>query len=259
MTAAGVLLRRHDPHVVEVVLDRPDALNAVSTSLAHELTAVLAALAIDVEVRAVVLSSSSARAFCAGADLKERATFSDDELLAQRPTIRSLFSALLGMPQPTIAAVAGFALGGGFELALSCDLMVAEASAVFGLPEVTVGLVPGGGGTQLLARRVGLGVATDLVLTGRKIAATEALELGIVNRLVASARDEALALASTIAANAPVAVRAAKRALGAGFGLPLVDALGLEDAAWRTAAVSADRREGIAAFVAKRPAVWSGE
>jgi enoyl-CoA hydratase/carnithine racemase len=259
MTAAGVLLRRHDPHVVEVVLDRPDALNAVSTSLAHELTAVLAALATDVETRAVVLSSSSARAFCAGADLKERATFSDDELLAQRPTIRSLFSALLDLPQPTIAAVAGFALGGGFELALSCDLIVAEASAVFGLPEVTVGLVPGGGGTQLLARRVGLGVATDLVLTGRKIAATEALELGIVNRLVASARDEALALASTIAANAPVAVRAAKRALGAGLGLPLVDALGLEDAAWRTAAVSADRREGIAAFVAKRPAVWSGQ
>jgi enoyl-CoA hydratase/carnithine racemase len=259
MTAAGVLLRRHDPHVVEVVLDRPDALNAVSTSLAHELTAVLAALATDVETRAVVLSSSSARAFCAGADLKERATFSDDELLAQRPTIRSLFSALLDLPQPTIAAVAGFALGGGFELALSCDLIVAEASAVFGLPEVTVGLVPGGGGTQLLARRVGLGVATDLVLTGRKIAATEALQLGIVNRLVAPARDEALALASAIAANAPVAVRAAKRALGGGFGLPLVDALELEDAAWRTAAVSADRREGIAAFVAKRPAVWSGE
>ncbi len=254
-----MLLRRHDPHVVEVVLDRPDALNAVSTSLAGELTAALAAVATDRETRAVVLSSSSARAFCAGADLKERATFSDDELLAQRPTIRSLFSTLLEMPQPTIAAVAGFALGGGFELALSCDLIVADANAVFGLPEVTVGLVPGGGGTQLLARRVGLGVATDLVLTGRKIAASEAFELGIVNRLAASAGDEALALASAIAANAPIAVQAAKRALRAGFGLPLADALGLEDAAWREAAVSADRREGIAAFVAKRPAVWSGE
>ena len=207
----------------------------------------------------MVLSSSSARAFCVGADLKERANFSDDELLAQRPAIRSLFSALLDMPQPTIAAVAGFALGGGFELALSCDLIVADATAVFGLPEVTVGLVPGGGGTQLLARRIGLGAATDLVLTGRKVAAQEAVHLGIVNRPVTSVGDESLALAAVIAANAPVAVQAAKRVLAAGFGLPLSEALSLEDAAWRAAAVSADRREGIAAFVAKRPAVWSGE
>lgn len=259
MTAAGVVLRRHDPHVVEVVLDRPDALNAVSTSLAREFTAVLAGVAADRETRAVVLSSSSARAFCVGADLKERATFSDDELLAQRPTIRSLFAALLDMPQPTVAAVSGFALGGGFELALSCDLIVADATAVFGLPEVTVGLVPGGGGTQLLARRVGLGVATDVVLTGRKVAAAEALGLGIVNRLATSVGDEALALASVLASNAPLAVQAAKRALAAGFGLPLGEALSLEDSAWRAAAVSADRREGIAAFVSKRPAVWSGE
>jgi enoyl-CoA hydratase/carnithine racemase len=259
MTAAGVVVRRHDPHVVEVVLDRPDALNAVSTSLAYELTGVLIALADDRETRAVVLSSSSARAFCVGADLKERATFSDDELLAQRPTIRSLFSALLDLPQPTIAAVAGFALGGGFELALSCDLIVADSTAVFGLPEVTVGLVPGGGGTQLLARRIGLGAATDLVLTGRKVEALEAVHLGIVNRPVISVGDESLALAAVIAANAPVAVQAAKRALAAGLGLPLGDALSLEDAAWRAAAVSADRREGIAAFVAKRSAVWSGE
>jgi enoyl-CoA hydratase/carnithine racemase len=259
MTAAGVVVRRHDPHVVEVVLDRPDALNAVSTTLAHELTAVLAELAADRKTRAVVLSSSSARAFCVGADLKERATFSDDELLAQRPTIRSLFSALLDMPQPTIAAVAGFALGGGFELALSCDLIVADETAVFGLPEVTVGLVPGGGGTQLLARRIGLGAATDLVLTGRKVGAAEALGLGIVNRLATALGAEALAVASVLAANAPVAVQAAKRALAAGFGLPLGDALSLEDAAWRSAAVSTDRREGIAAFVEKRPPAWSGE
>jgi enoyl-CoA hydratase/carnithine racemase len=255
----GVVVRQGD-HVAEIVLDRPDALNAVSTTLAERLIAVLGAIAVDDTVRAVVLRSSSSRAFCAGADLKERAGFSDAQLLAQRPVIRALFAAVLDLPTPAIAAVEGFALGGGFELALSCDLIVADPTAVFGLTEVTVGLVPGGGGTQLLARRVGGGSAADLVLTGRKVDAEEAFRLGIIDRLagLGEAAPVALDVAAAIAANAPIAVRHAKRAVREGVGVALHEGLEIEDAAWRAAAVSADRREGITAFTEKRPPRWSG-
>ncbi|MDQ1486190.1 MAG: hypothetical protein QOJ62_1883, partial [Actinomycetota bacterium] len=242
-SASGVVVRRHDGPVAEVVLDRPEALNAVSTVLAEQLIAVLRELAADDDVRAVVLSSSNDRAFCVGADLKERARFTDDDLLGQRPVIRALFAAMRDLPMPAIAAVPGFALGGGFELALSCDLIVADESAVLGLTEVTVGLVPGGGGTQLLARRTGVGRAADLVLSGRKVQAAEAFALGIVDRLAApgQARAVALELAAAIAANSPVAVRHAKQALKVGAGAPLHQGLEVEDAAWHAAAVSADR------------------
>jgi len=258
--ASGVVLRRPVEHVVEVMLDRAEALNALSTAVAEHLTAALQELALDDTVRAVVLSSSTDRAFCVGADLKERAGFDNEQLLAQRPAMRALFGSLLALPMPVIAAVTGFALGGGFELALSCDLIVAEASAVFGLTEVTVGLVPGGGGTQLLARRIGAGGAADLVLTGRKVEAHEAFRLGIVDRIAVGrpVREVAIELAGTIAENSPIAVRNAKRALRDGFGAPLRDALEIEDAAWRATAVSADRQEGIAAFTQKRPPHWSG-
>jgi enoyl-CoA hydratase/carnithine racemase len=258
---SGVLMWRPSEHVVELILDRPGALNAVSTELAEHLGGVLRALAADAAVRAVVLSSSQERAFCVGADLKERAGFSNEQLLAQRPVIRAMFGSLLELPMPVIAAVGGFALGGGFELALSCDLIVADASAVFGLTEVTVGLVPGGGGTQLLARRIGAGRAADLVFTGRKVDAQEASRLGIVDRLAVDVhvRQLALDVAATVERNSPLAVRHAKHALRTGFGLSLTEGLEIEDAAWRAAALSADRREGIAAFTEKRAPRWSGQ
>jgi enoyl-CoA hydratase/carnithine racemase len=254
------MMWRPTEHVVELILDRPGALNAVSTELASHLSGVLRGLAADAAVRAIVLSSSQERAFCVGADLKERAGFSNEQLLAQRPIIRAMFGALLDMPMPVIAAVGGFALGGGFELALSGDLIVADETAVFGLTEVTVGLVPGGGGTQLLARRIGAGRAADLVLTGRKVNAQEAVRLGIVDRLATDlhVRQLALDVAATIEANSPLAVRHAKHALRAGFGTPLHEGLEIEDAAWRAAALSADRREGISAFTEKRAPRWSG-
>jgi enoyl-CoA hydratase/carnithine racemase len=258
---SGVLMWRPTEHIVELILDRPGALNAVSTELAQHLSGMLRALAADAAVRAVVLSSSQERAFCVGADLKERAGFSNEQLLAQRPFIRGMFGSLLELPMPVIAAVGGFALGGGFELALSCDLIVADESAVFGLTEVTVGLVPGGGGTQLLARRIGAGRAADLLLTGRKVDAQEAFRLGIVDRLAGGVhvRQLALDIAATIEANSPLAVRHAKHALRTGFGSPLHEGLEIEDAAWRGAAMSADRREGISAFTEKRAPRWSGQ
>ncbi|MCW2904779.1 MAG: Enoyl-CoA hydratase/carnithine racemase [Streptosporangiaceae bacterium] len=253
----AVSLRRHD-HVAEIVLDRPEALNALSTSMALRLAEVCAEVAADRSVRAVVLSAAGEKAFCVGADLKERGGMTDSDLLRQREVFRAAFGGVRALPQPTVAAVHGYALGGGCEFALSCDLIVADESAVFGLPEVGVGLVPGGGGTQLALRRLGPGPAADLVLTGRRLGIDEAVSYSLVDRRVpaGSAREEALALASLIAKNSPVAVRAAKRALRHGAGLDLDAAMEVEDAAWHTVAFSADRREGIAAFNEKRSPDW---
>jgi len=244
--------------VAELVLDRPQAHNALSTEMARQIAAATERLAGDAVVRAVVLSSSADRAFCVGADLKERDSFTDADLMRQRVVFRAAFSGVLDLPVPTIAAVHGFALGGGFEFALSCDLLVADETAVVGLPEVTVGVIPGGGGTQLLVRRVGAGRAADLVLTGRKVAAAEAERLGLVDRRVpaGAARESALELATTIAGNSPVGVRNAKRALRLGADVDLATGLEVEDAAWRATAFSADRAEGVRAFTEKRRPLW---
>jgi enoyl-CoA hydratase/carnithine racemase len=247
-------------YVAELVLDRPEAHNALSTAMAREVAAATAALAADRAVRAVVLSSASEKAFCVGADLKERNEFSDADLLAQRPHFRAAFTGVLDLPVPTIAAVHGYALGGGFEFALSCDLLVADETAVLGLPEVTVGVIPGGGGTQLLTRRIGSARAADLVFTGRRLDVAEAEALGLVDRRVPTGQDRAAALelAAAIAANSPVGLRNAKRALRQGAGLDLASGLDAEDAAWRATAFSADRKEGVAAFNEKRRPNWPG-
>ncbi|MEU6884730.1 MULTISPECIES: enoyl-CoA hydratase/isomerase family protein [Streptomyces] len=257
-----VLVRRHEQgHVAELVLDRPGAMNAVSTGMARSLAGACAALAEDRDVRVVVLTSSHERAFCVGADLKERNSFSDADLVRQRPVARGAYTGVLELPVPTVAAVHGFALGGGFELALSCDVIVADRTAVVGLPEVSVGVIPGGGGTQLLPRRVGAARAAELIFTARRVEAAEARELGLVDELVEEGRDReaALALASRIAANSPVGLRAAKRALRLGHGLDLSAGLEVEDAAWRSVAFSGDRAEGVAAFNEKRRPNWPGE
>ncbi|GGJ66397.1 enoyl-CoA hydratase/isomerase family protein [Streptomyces brasiliensis] len=255
-----VLVRRHG-HVAELVLDRPKAMNAVSTGMARSIGGACAALGADRDVRVVVLTSSHERAFCVGADLKERNSFSDAELVRQRPVARGAYTGVLELPMPTIAAVHGYALGGGFELALSCDLIVADRTAVVGLPEVSVGVIPGGGGTQLLPRRVGAARAAELIFSARRLEAAEARELGLVDQLVEEGADrtEALALAGRIAANSPVGLRAAKRALRLGHGLDLRAGLEVEDAAWRSVAFSGDRAEGVAAFNEKRKPEWPGE
>ena len=246
--------------VATVTIDRPEALNAISTELALELAAAVEPLGVDPEVRAVVLTGAGERAFCVGADLKQRAGFDDHGWFVQREAFRRGFAAVRRCPLPTVAAVAGFALGGGTELALACDLVVAAEDATFGLPEVRLGLVPAGGGTQLLVRRVGRSVARDLVLTGRRVGADEALRLGLADRVVPAAevRAAATALAAGIAANAPTAVRMAKWALEVGADLPLEAAMEVEDQAWRRAVLSEDRREGIAAWVEKREPHWPG-
>ena len=246
--------------IAEITLDRPAAMNAVSSAMAEELTRACEQLAIATEVRVVVFSAAGERAFSAGADLKERAGLSDADIMAQRHVIRGLFGALLALPQPAIAAVHGFALGGGCELALSCDLVVADETAVFGLPEVTVGLVPGGGGTQLALRRLGPGRAADLVLTGRNAGIDEAERLGLVDRRVPVART-GRPPASWPPRSPPT--RRWRSGRPAGPAARLGGLAGGQASTSRTPPGGPrpprpDRREGIAAFAEKRKPVWPG-
>ena len=259
--AGGPVRVNVEDGVATVTLDRPEARNAISTELAAALAAVFEPLATDRAVRAVVLTGAGDRAFCAGADLRERAGFDDHRWFVQREVFRRAFGAVRRCPLPTVAAVFGFALGGGCELALACDLVVAADDATLGLPEVQLGLVPAGGGTQLLVRRVGRAVAKDLVLTGRRVDAGEARQLGLVDRVVprAGLLEAAQGLAAQIAQNSPTAVRLAKWAIELGADLALEAGMDVEDQAWRRAVLSADRREGIAAWNQRRSPTWPGE
>jgi enoyl-CoA hydratase/carnithine racemase len=253
-----VEIGRPSAHVAEVIMNRPEAMNALSTDQLRRLTSAATELAADDQVSVVIISSALDRAFCVGADLKERRGFDNDDLRQQRVVVRETFAALLGLPVPMIAAVDGFALGGGCEVALCCDLIIASTIAIFGLPEVGLGLVPGGGGTQLLPRRIGLNGAADLIFTGRTVAADEALRLGIADRVVpeGTARDSAHELAREIAAKSPISLRAAKRALRQGVDVDLTRGLEIESRAWEEVAFSADRVEGIEAFSQRRAPRW---
>jgi len=248
-----------DGHVVSLVLDRPEARNAISVELARQVASATNDLARRPGLRSVVLRSSRDDAFCVGADLKERRDATTADLLAARATNRACYGGVRGLPVPVVAAVTGYALGGGCELALSCDLLVGDAATVLGLPEVGVGLLPGGGGTQLAVRRLGAGRAADLVLTGRRVEGAEAHRMGLLDRLAepGTVVRVATALAQQVATRSPTAVRAAKAAMRAGASLPLGEALEVEDAAWRGVVAGPDRAEGIAAFLDRRPPRWA--
>jgi enoyl-CoA hydratase/carnithine racemase len=253
-----VELRQPSAHVAEVIMNRPEALNALSTDQVRRLRDAANQLAADGQISVVIISSAVPRAFCVGADLKERRGVSNDDLRQQRRVLQEGFDALRALPMPMIAAVEGFALGGGFELALCCDLIIASATATFGLPEVGLGLIPGEGGTQLLPRRIGLNKAADLLLTGRQVAAEEALTMGFVDRLVPEGLAQASAreLAREMATKSPISLRVAKRALKEGIDVDVATGLEIENRAWEEVAFSADRLEGIEAFNLRRTPKW---
>ena len=244
--------------VALIRLDRPDALNALSFDLLEELDGILAVLDDDDACRAIVITGTGERAFAAGADIRELASSRREELHADNP-----FAAIdrVGrLRTPTIAAVRGFALGGGAELAMACDMLVAAEDAQFGQPEIRIGAIPGAGGTQRLARAAGRARAMELVLTGRRIGAAEAEAMGIVTAVVPSTEvlDRALDLASAIAAMPPLAVRAAKAAVNATQQLSLDDGLRFERDRFEALFETEDLREGMVAFLEKRPPVWKG-
>lgn len=244
--------------VALVTIDRPDVLNALSFDLLDALADALSALDDDATCRAIVLTGSGSRAFAAGADIKELAVQTPVTLLVEDRF--GVWERISAVRTPVIAAVRGFALGGGCELALSCDLIVAGDDAVFGQPEINLGVMPGAGGTQRLTRAIGRARAMDLVLTGRTITAREAVAMGLVSRVVAADEtlEAALELGRTIAGKAPVAVLAAKEAVKLAEELPLSAGLRHERRAFFALFATEDQGEGMAAFVEKRRPEWKG-
>jgi enoyl-CoA hydratase/carnithine racemase len=247
-------------HLAHLILNRPEVLNAIDNTLARELDAACAALATDESVWLIIFRGAGERAFCAGADLKARLSFTPAQWLEQRDLLRGMFARLRGVPQPMIAAVHGFALGGGTELAMLADFVVASDDAVFGLTEVSLGIIPGGGGTQNLPRMIGRNRAKELIYSARRIKAQEALELGLVNHVVPRAEllPKAIAVGEEILKNSPFAVRQAQWSIDRGADLPFEDGIEREHEAYLRAIASEDRREGISAFNEKRPPRFSG-
>jgi enoyl-CoA hydratase len=244
------LERSGDGHVLTVELHRPDVLNAMNTAMGGELLACFRGPAAAPGVRAVVLAGAGERAFSVGGDLKEREGMSDEAWRAQHLIFEQAAMALLRCPAPVIAAVEGFALGGGGELALLADFIVAGDGAVFAFPEVTRGIFPGIGGTQLLPRVVGVPLAKELIFTGRRVGAAEAHRIGLVNHVVprGQARTKAREIAATIAENGPIAVRQAKKAIAWGSETDLETGMVLAIEAYNATVVTEDRIEGVRAF-----------
>jgi enoyl-CoA hydratase len=252
--------RSEDGHVVTVTLDRPEQMNAMNTAMGEDIRACFEALARDREARAVVFTGSGERAFCSGGDLKERNGMTDEQWRAQHVVFEEAAMRVLRCPIPVIAAVEGFALAGGCELAILSDFIVAGETAVFGVPETTIGIFPGVGGTQLLPRIVGAPLAKELVFTGRRVKADEAKAVGLVNHLVPAgqAKTVATGIATTIARNGPVAVRQAKKAITYGSDIDLETAIVLAIEAYNATVVTEDRIEGVRAFNEKRKPVFKG-
>jgi enoyl-CoA hydratase/carnithine racemase len=245
-------------HIATVRLERPEALNAISGAMADDIAAAYREVAGDTGAWVILLTAAGDKAFCVGADLKERASFSLEQYHENRKQIRGMFAAIRATPQPIIAVPFGYALGGGFELVLSSDLVVAAEGTLMGLPEARVGLLPAGGGTQLLARKIGPARAKNAIFTGAQIDASEWASMGLVERVVPqeNLEDSALDLAGDICRSSPVAVRHAKAAIDGGFGVPLDQGIEIEHDAWKVVIESEDRAEGIAAFNEKRDPQW---
>jgi enoyl-CoA hydratase/carnithine racemase len=245
--------------VATVRLNRPDALNALNSVLVRELVSALDALEADESVRCVVLTGSD-KAFCAGADVKEMVKLSAAEI-ASSDHLRPAWERAARFPKPLIAALSGYALGGGLELAMCCDIIVASEGTRLGQPEINIGIIPGGGGTQRLARAVGKYKAMEIILTGAMMSAEEAKALGLVNRVVPPGKylEEATKLATEIASKAPLAVRSAKAAISASQEAGLSSGLERERSLFYALFETEDKKEGMSAFLEKRKPNFVGK
>jgi len=241
-----------------VQLNRPEAMNAFNIKMLSELFDALEAFDKDDNINVMVVTGNQ-KAFAAGADIKEMAYKSMDEMIKTNHV--GPWDRILGISKPVIAAVSGWALGGGCEFALSCDMIIASESAKFGQPEITIGVIPGAGGTQRLARLVGKYIAMEMVINNRTLTAAEALQFGLANKVVPveSYLDDAMAFAEEIASRAPVAVRAAKDAVNKAFETSLSDGLKTEKGNFYSLFATEDQKEGMKAFVEKRKPNWKGK
>jgi enoyl-CoA hydratase/carnithine racemase len=256
-----ILVSRQDDHILVVTLNRPAASNALNTRMGLDLMEVFEALSIDLEgLRAVILTGHGDKAFCAGGDLKERNGMSDESWQAQHAIFERMVRAMMGCPIPLIAAVNGAAYGGGCEIAAASDFAYAATSARFALTEVTLGIMPGTGGTQNLARAVGERRAKEIILSGQPFTAAEAERWGLVNRVVEPSEllEATMAIARRIAANGPIAVRQAKQAIHRGLQMSVWDGLAFEIEAYNRLVPTEDRREGVLAFNERRKPNFRG-
>ncbi|HEX3303191.1 MAG TPA: enoyl-CoA hydratase-related protein [Thermomicrobiales bacterium] len=250
-----------DGGIATVTLNRPDALNAFNTQQLKDAVAILASLKENRSVRAVILTGAGERAFAAGADIKEMVGLDRDGAMNFGRLGHAVTRGVETLPQPVIAAVNGFAMGGGCELALAADVRLASENAVFGQPEVSLGIPPGWGGTQRLVRAVGPGMAAEMILTGRRVKADEAVRIGLVNAVysLADLMPKAREMAQMIAKNSPLAVRASKRLMQLAFNGQVASGLDTELHAFADSFGTADQVEGMSAFVEKRSPNYADE
>lgn len=252
------ILTRQEQKVGIIQFNRPKALNALNREMMAETIAALEAFDADSDIGCLIITGNE-RAFAAGADIKQMAQATPADML-NNPFI-DYWDRLRRISKPIVAAVSGFCLGGGCELAMACDMIIASETAKFGQPEINLGVIPGAGGTQRMARAVGKALAMEIVLNGRLLTADEARQYGLVNRVVPaeSYLDESLKFAAEIAGRAPIAIRLAKEALNMAFEMPLQAALAHERRLFYMLFATQDQKEGMDAFVNKRPAVWQGK
>jgi enoyl-CoA hydratase len=248
-------------HIAYVTLNKPDVLNCFNYDTLVQLGEVVAQVSTNDDVRVVIFTGAGDKAFSAGADLKERKSLSEADVRRNVKKIRDVFQAVADLPQPTIAAINGFAFGGGFELLLACDFRISVEQANLGLTEVSWGIIPGAGGTQRLTRLIGEMKAKELILTARKISAYEAYHCGILTKVVSknSLMSTCEMLAEEILQNAPIAVRQAKLAIQQGVGTDITTGLEIESQAYEVTIPTSDRLEALAAFSEKRKPVFTGK
>lgn len=260
MNGQTVLMEK-EAGVVLLTLNRPESFNSISREMLADLHALVSELRFDEELRVLIITGAGDKAFCSGADLKERATMTQPEVRRYIQTIRSLFTMIEELPVPTIAAVNGIALGGGTEIALACDLRIVADTAKMGLTETSLAIIPGAGGTQRLPRIIGPSRAKEMIFTAERIDAKRAYEIGLANQTVPAADllTAARAMAERIAQNGPVALRMAKRAVDKGIQMDLANGMAFETTCYDVLIPTEDRIEGLTAFKEKRKPVYKGK
>ncbi|MGD9080035.1 MAG: enoyl-CoA hydratase-related protein [Desulfobacterales bacterium] len=256
----NVLLIEEESGVAILTLNRPEVMNSFNFAMLHALRDQIDSIRFKPEIRVVIITAAGEKAFCAGADLKERATLPPDKVKEYIFTIRNLFTSIEQLNKAVIAAVNGIALGGGTELALACDIRIASTNAAMGLTETRLAIIPGAGGTQRLPRLVGRGKAKELIFTGQRIGAEEALRIGLVNQICEQKDllDECKKMAAMICEAGPVAIEQAKYAINHGLETDLNTGLAIESNAYWVCIPTEDRLEGLAAFKEKRKPVYKG-